>query len=199
VALSLENAQTLAIGPFNPYIITPEWLVKQGVCADEEVEIRVHPLKQGLAFTFKDVDWRIDFRLLVVASRKENCGELVAKVIHDLPHTPVRAIANNFSYACSREAWGPSPFLTDDNCRLPGVDTFGSVEETRWAWVIRSGDTRIDLTVAKEDSGMAVLFNFHREPKGSADEARRAAECFEIDRRKSRDLLQHLFNQEVEG
>lgn len=194
--LSLENAQTLALGPFNPHIIMPEWLVKNGVCADEEVEIRFQPLSQGLAFSFKDVQWQIDFRLLMVASRKENCGDIVAKVVGLLPHTPVRAVGNNFHYACTKEDWGGRPLPMVDGSGLAELDDLGRVEQTRWACVMRSEDVRIEATVAMDEPGMAVLFNFHRETR-SAQEAQRAAEYFEADHRKTQELLRRLFDQEV--
>ena len=44
MALTLELAQTVAIGAFNPYVITPESLVRFGICTQgegEEVDIRL--------------------------------------------------------------------------------------------------------------------------------------------------------------
>jgi len=196
VPLSLETAQTLALGPFNPHIITPEWLVKNKVCEDAEVEIRFIPLSQGLAFSFKDVQWQIDSRMLMVASRKANCGELVAKVVGLLPHTPVRAVGNNFHYACSKEDWGKSPLPMLGGNRSGALDELGRVEQTRWACVIRRDDVRIEVTVAEDEPGMAILFNFHRETK-NAEEACKAAGHFESDHRRSQELLHRLFGQEV--
>lgn len=198
MSLSLETAQTLALGPFNPYIITPEWLVKHKVCEDAEVEIRFIPLSlsQGQAFSFRDVQWQIDFRLLMVASRKENCGILVNKVIGLLPHTPVRAVGNNFHYACSKESWGNRPLPMIGGSRLGGLGDCEKIEQTRWACVIRRNELRIEVTVAEEESGMAVLFNFHRDTR-NAEEAGKAAMQFENENRMSQDLLRSIFNQEV--
>jgi hypothetical protein len=196
VPLSLETAQTLALGPFNPHIITPEWLVKNKVCEDAEVEIRFIPLSQGLAFSFKEVQWQIDSRLLMVASRKANCGELVAKVVGLLPHTPVRAVGNNFHYACGKEDWGKSPLPMLGGNRSGALADLGRVEQTRWACVIRRDDVRIEVTVAEDEPGMAILFNFHRETK-NAEEACKAAGYFEGDQRWSQELLRRLVGQEV--
>jgi hypothetical protein len=79
VTLRLEDAQTLAIGPFNPHIITPDWLVKNEVCEEEEVEMRFAPMSQGTAFNFKKVKWQIDYRSLMVSSGEKNCGNLLAR------------------------------------------------------------------------------------------------------------------------
>jgi hypothetical protein len=194
--LSLETAQALAIGSFNPHIISPEWLVKNKVCEDAEVEIRFMPLSQGLAFSFKDVQWQIDSRLLMVASRKENCGNLVAAVIRLLPHTPVRQVGNNFHYAASRDDWNQSSLPMLGSARDGGLGDFGRLEQTRWGCVLRKDEVRVEVTVAQDEPGMAVLFNFHRETK-SAEDACKAAESFESDRQRSRDILGRLAGQEV--
>ena len=194
--LSLESAQTLAIGWFNPHIVTPEWLVNNEVCEDAEVEVRFIPLSQGVAFSFKDVQWQIDSRLLMASSRKENCGGLISKIIKLLPHTPIRAVGNNFHYAASREDWNESPLPTLGDSRYSGVDEFGKVEQTRWGCVFRKDDVRVEVTVAEDEPGMAVLFNFHRETK-NAEEASKAAQHFEDDRRWSQDMLRRLSGQEV--
>jgi hypothetical protein len=194
--VSLETAQTLALGPFNPHIINPEWLVKNKVCEDAEVEIRFLPLSQGLAFSFKDVQWQIDFRLLMVASRKENCGNLVAKVIELLPHTPVRAVGNNFHYAASRDDWSQSPLPMLGTARGGGLEDFGRVEQTRWGCVIRRDDVRVEVTVAEDEPGMAILFNFHREVKNTED-ACKAAGHFDSDYRWSQNMLSRISGQEV--
>jgi hypothetical protein len=200
VPLSLETAQTLALGHFNPHIITPEWLVKNKVCDDAEVELRFGPvLGPGLAFRFKEVQWLIDFQMLSVSSRKENCGDLVAKVVGRLPHTPVRAVGNNFNYACVKKDWGASPLPMIGDRRFGGLEEVGRVEQSRWACVIRNDDVRIEVTVAEvveAETGMAVLFNFHRDTK-SAKEAVKAAKCFAKDCRLSKDLLGRIIRQQV--
>jgi hypothetical protein len=196
VPLNLEAAQTLARGPFNPYIIKPEWLVSNRVCEDDEVEIRFSPLSQGVAFSLKEVKWEIDFRHLSVESLKSNCGELVAQVIDLLPHTPIRAIANNFNYACSKEEWGSSPLPMLGKSAAGPFSGLGQVEQTRWVCVSKVDGVKVDVTVADDESGVAVLFNFSRETK-DAEESRAAAMRFEQDKQWSAALLRQLVAQEV--
>jgi hypothetical protein len=196
VALSLEIAQTLALGPFNPHIISPEWLVKNGICTDEEVEIRFVPMNQGIAFSFRDVHWQIDFRSLLIASREKSCGELAATVIEKLHHTPIRAVGNNFHYAGTREQWGNSPLPMPGATGWGGFPPVGIVEQLRWTAVFSRADVRIEITLAQTEAGMAVMFNFHRETK-SSEEARHAALRFDEDKQTSGELLARLFAQGV--
>lgn len=196
VALRLEDGQTLALGPFNPHIITPEWLVKHGVCGDEEVEIRFTAISRGTAFNFKKVKWQIDSRSLMVGSAEENSGELVARVIKLLHHTPVRAVGNNFHYSCDKDHWGQSPLPMIGTKGRDGLAEYGMVDQTRWAGVFFRDGTRVEVTVAQSEDGVAVLFNFHRETK-SSEQAQEAAKMFDADKRVSQELLAGLFNQRV--
>ncbi len=194
--LSLVSAQTLALGPFNPHIIDPDWLIQNGICEDGEVELRILPLSNGLTFSFSGVQWQVDFRHLLADSLAADCGVLVAHVVRLLSHTPVRGVGHNFRYACGMDEWdtGQLPILGQSISDLLGNE--GEVEQTRWACVLRLADARVEVTVAREAIGMVVLFNFHRETKGVA-EAVAAAERFQEDRQKSQDLVRCLFAQEV--
>lgn len=198
MALRLEDGQTLALGPFNPHIITPEWLVKNGVCGNDEVEIRYTAMNGGTAFNFKKVKWQIDFRSLMVGSTEENSGELAARVIHLLHHTPIRAVGNNLHYSCGKEQWGQSLLPTIGAKGWNDLAVYGVVDQTRWAGVFFRAETRVEVTVALSEAGVAVLFNFHRETK-SSEEAQMAARQFDADKQVSRELLGSLFDQRVES
>lgn len=73
----------------------------------------------------------------------------------------------------------------------------GTVDQTRWAGVFFRDGTRIEVTVALSETGVAVLFNFHRETKRS-EEAQVAARQFDADKQVSQELLGGLFDQRVE-
>ena len=194
--LSLESAQTLALGPFNPYIIDPGWLIRHEICKEGEVELRILPLSNGLTFSFSGVQWQVDFRHLMADSTQANCGELVAQVVGLLKHTPVRGVGNNFRYACGTDDWDTGPLPILGRSPLEALANEGKIEQTRWGCVFLSGDARVEVTVAREEIGMAVLFNFHRETKDAA-EAVAAAERFQEDRQRSREVARRLFGQEV--
>lgn len=196
MSLSLESAQTTAYGPFNPHIITPEWLVANGICPDGELEWRLQPLAQGVAFSLEDVQWQVDFRRLAVKSRRKDCGAFVANVIALLEHTPVRSICNNFNYACDLEGWGASPMPMGDLTHVPGLVPGELAEQLRWSCSLRIEDAKTDITVARRDPGIVVFTSFYR-TTDSPDQRLRAAHRFAADRDKSQQLLRRMFNQEV--
>lgn len=193
--LSLETAQTIALGPFNPHIISPGWLFAEKICQDNEVELRFLPMSQGMAFRIRDVDWQIDFHSLMVQSQKVNCGELVAKVVEKLHHTPVHAVGNNFHYSGTVNEWNsrPLPMLGKK-----GWDSFGgigTIDQLRWTGTFVENSIRTEVTLGQTEAAIVVLFNFHRNTKGS-ESAVKAAQQFDDDQKKSKELLEKLFLQE---
>lgn len=196
MAVSRELVQTVAVGPFNPHIITPEWLVRYKVLPDQEVQLRLGALIDGVAFRFKRTEWQVDSRRLLVASTTEadDCGELVAKVLELLPHTPVKAVGHNFHFLCSnRESWKDSPLP------LLGKKGFGDLsqlEQSRWTGIFEKAPVRIEMTVGHAEDGLVVLFNHHRNTK-NIEEAKAATRHFRHDFDVSRAMLRDMLGQEI--
>lgn len=69
--------------------------------------------------------------------------------------------------------------------------SFGEVEQTRWTCALRKENLRIEAAVAEVETGVAVMFNFHRETR-NAEEARSAAGEFSRDRGLSEQMLSRL-------
>ena len=205
--LTLELAQTVAIGAFNPYVITPEWLARFGIHPkNEEVKVWLVALGEGAAFELDGVQWQVDNRRLCVASSDRNidCGQKVSQVLELLPHTPVQALGHNFHFSASKEEWGsrPAPMLGSQ-----GFSGFSDVEQVRWVGAFHRGETRIEATLAYEVDAVAVLLNHHRTmdserarqastPQEQIAQAREASEKFREDFEVSRELLRRFFAME---
>jgi hypothetical protein len=208
VPLKLELAQTVAIGAFNPYVITPEWLVRFGLYAEnDEVNVRLVALGDVAAFEFGCVKWQVDSHRLSVSSseRSVDCGNLVSRVLKLLPHTPVKALGHNFHFSATREEWGmrAAPMLGTKR-----LEDFEGAVQVRWVGAFRKGETRIEATLAYEIEVVAILLNHHRivdlesvrsarEPEARIAPARSAAEKFGDDFEESRALLRSFFDMEM--
>ncbi|WP_422932209.1 hypothetical protein [Singulisphaera sp. PoT] len=212
VPLTLELAQAVAIGAFNPYVVTPEWLVRFGVYPKKgQCRFRLVPLGNGTAFEFKhgsaQIDWQVDNQKLSVASadRSIDCGMTVSKVLELLPHTPVQAIGHNFHFSATKEDWGnrPAPMLGSK-----GLEDFEKAEQVRWIGTLRRNGTRIEVTLAHEADAVAILFNHHRTMnlelarkalvvEEQIKEAKEAAGEFSKDFGVSCELLRSLFDMEL--
>ena len=210
MALTLELAQTVAIGAFNPYVITPEWLVRFRICAQgegDEVNIRLVVIGEGAAFRFGAVDWQVDNQRLSVSTGTQDfdCGGAVSSVLKLLPHTPVHAVGNNFHFSATKQDWGTRPAPSLGKLQLDDIE---GAEQVRWAGALRRGDAKIEATLAYEHEAVAILFNHHRtmnlgrvrlatKPEEQVAEARSAAERFRGDFDLSRELLRSYFEMEM--
>ncbi len=210
--LTLELAQTVAIGAFNPYIITPDWLVRFGIYPKMvECSVRLVPLGGGAAFDFDfestQVQWQVDNQRLSVASsdRSVDCGETVSNVLALLPHTPVQALGHNFHFTASKEEWAGRPAPMLGNRKL---EDFPEAEQVRWVGGFLRGETRIEMTLAYESDAVAILLNHHRtmntelaRKAATAEvqiaQAREAAEKFRQDFEVSCEMLRTFFDMEL--
>ncbi len=192
--LSLDTANTFLRGKFNPFIINPDWLREQKVWEAEKLEFGLGVLQEGVQFRGDGVEWLIDNQGLVIASDSANVGEIAAKVIETLPHTPIAAVGNNFVFTCKLSDWGESP--------LPSLSAYGElpshniIVDERWMASITEGEIVRQLTLTKGDDLVTVNFNHHRKSAGASD-ATKAARNFISDRHSSVKLIKSLFNQEV--
>ena len=194
--LSLDKANTVARGHFNPHIIHPLWLAQQEVWDQLDTEVAFGALTRGLAFRGKDIEWEVDFDHLIVSSLVHDCGAIVGRVLTKLPHTPIRAIGNNFTYGASLEEWDPD-FVPTLGGRGPSeFEQIGNPDQVRWSGTFTRQDSQVEVSVAYGLGGVAVLFNHHR-PISTPEQAVAAANEFSRDKAASEHLLRNLFAQEV--
>jgi len=207
VPLKPESYQTVVIGAFNPFLISPEWLVKYKVCSDEPLNLRLVTIGVGASFRFGPVSWEVDNQRLIVSSSdpKVDCGALVSTVLKLLPHTPIRAVGHNFHFSAGKLDWGerPSPTLGGRT-----LEQLGDYEQVRWVGITARREPRIEITLAYESDAVAVLLNHHytidleqiRKAENVEEQiapAREAAEKFRSDFLMSRELCRSLFQMEI--
>lgn len=197
--LTFDLAQTVAAGPFNPYIITPEWLFREKVCDESErTDFFSGMLAEGTAFTTGPLEWEVDYRQLAVsASSDADCGKAVAGVLNLLHHTPVEAVGHNFHFSCEV---AELPAAARPQLGPKDIGAFSNAAQFRWVGVFRGEAVTTEVTLALvPEEGVVILFN-HDRRTSKADrnqEAIVAAKKFRDDLRKSVALLKDLFNLEL--
>jgi hypothetical protein len=198
VALKLELAQTVALGPFNPYIISPLWLVKERLLPEGRANVLMKVFGEGGAFIFHDIEWEVSQQRLVISSLAEDCGELLAKILDRLPHTPVQGVGHNFHFVCAVSDWGSSPRPQLGSMERKDLSEISPIEQTRWAGLFLRRDARVEVTVAQTEERMMVLMNYHRGTNPyDIQKAIAAARTFQDDRKDAAELLRRLVGQEV--
>ena len=193
-------SETVAVGAFNPRIITPSWLVKNGVVQEDkwlEDILDSMPIEEN-GFPLGGLGWDVDWdRLIVSAEASErDCGEATAKVIELLRHTPVSAIGHNFHYTCPVSDW-PVPAIPRLGSRTA---TDLRATETRWTGRFDREGVVIEvelLYTPKADDVVAVRTNFERSSGKDWESAVSAARSFAADRTAAHELARTLFGLEV--
>jgi hypothetical protein len=189
---TVQVASCVAVGRFNPAILTPDWLIAQGILPDGEVEIG-QPLGSAiLQFRAAGFMWYASLNKLQVHSEgiDSDPGVFVSQVLEKLPHTPVRAVGNNFAIALPPGA-GKSLFpliacslvdrLTTPQHEVLLVSTTLTLSHENEALI------KVSLE-AEQGEVVAASFNFHRDC-ASATAGVEAARKWTTDRDEARRLL----------
>ncbi|MEX1027255.1 MAG: hypothetical protein WD049_04510 [Candidatus Paceibacterota bacterium] len=199
MALKLNERTCVARGTFNIYIFQPDWFVKiMELDEDTEGQILADFSQPGLRVRFQDGEliWTIrpDSIILTSSSSKRSVGDLVSKVLHKLPHTPMRAVGNNFTFSNKLEDLGPqddaAPTFWLEPSRVPGLlhsDIGGA---------IKRGDAVYNLAISRTETDLRLVANVHRETK-TCEAAEEAANKFNDDFDAIVEMASSLFSLEV--
>lgn len=188
----VQLASCVVVGRFNPAILTPEWLVAQKILPEGEVEIGQSFGSALLQCRLAGFMWLATLGKLEVHSEAPNSdpGEFAAKILELLPHTPIRAVGNNFAVGLPMGA-GKSLFpliscSLAERLRTPEHEML-SVSTTLALSHEKEAIIRITLEAEQGEVG-AVSFNFHRDC-ASALAGAEAARKWTADRSEARRLL----------
>jgi hypothetical protein len=188
---TVQLASCVAVGRFNPAILTPPWLIEQEILTNSEAEIG-QPLGSSiLQFRAAGFMWQASLNKLEVHAESPDSdpGEFVAQVLEKLPHTPIRAVGNNFAIAVPPQA-GKGLFsliacsLAD---RLTTPEHEVLLVSTTLALSHEKEAIKITLE-AEQGEVAAVSFNFHRDCASTTAGAE-AARKWKADRDEARRLL----------
>lgn len=198
--LVLESAETVILGAFHPQIITPEWILSEGILgADGEAEWDPSPKSSGVAFSLTgqgslcteeshegviETSWEIDYDSLLISSETADCGVLAAAVLDRLPYVPTTAVGHNFYYSFPKNAWP-----TELAPRLGGIGhqslvtslarrgSSGSVEVWWGTTIYWEDGCQIEHTVL-EGQEKLFLRTMSRDPVNSSTNASEIAKRF---------------------
>ena len=207
MGVKLYEIDTVVLGRFNPHIISPPWLAKEAIIAEQEpVEAEIALMGRTVAFRFKtgDLTWQVDYTRLIISTEKiSDTAAMAAKVVEKLPHTPLTAIGNNFRYRCSLSQWkGRLPKL--DDVGFDQLKRYGEVQSVGWKASVRHSDgmtvnTDVSLEPTAESLSpmLTVNINYHRQVQSAADLIA-AAHRFDEDRKASVTFLESLLREKAE-
>jgi hypothetical protein len=195
------NENAVVVGRFNPFIINPEWLVRQKICAAGEVRLQLDlkPAEQQgtVKFIIDGFEWDVTpTRLRIESGRTgRNPSELAVKVLVELRHTPLTGIGHNFVFLGKQSAWRVGrPKLGDLD--WSALQSIGKPTQVACnATITCDGFT---LTARMEDQGdeIQIHLNIHREIR-SVEELQAAAERYAQDREYAFNCIRRLSNDSI--
>lgn len=193
--MDLKTSDIVVIGAFNPAIISPGWLIEQGIATApaEPTSIDLElGLRNDIVFTLDECRWRVSpDRLVVEPLSAANPVAKIKAVVEKLPHTPVRAVGLNFHFHCPVTAWkGGQPTLgtfAPDSLTLGG-----KVQHRVWTTGVAFDDgSQLNLTVRTTEAQTLADFNFHRMAV-KTDKVLEALDKFDQDLSKARGIVAQL-------
>lgn len=203
MAFLFTKSNCVAVGTFNMYIIQPTWLAKRSIIPDAiEIKIEANLEEPGLRFSSPSLatQWVVTPARLLVESEEwdEDCGSHIAKVIDELPWTPLVAIGTNTIYE-ARHSDLPTPlrFLRGDG--YPKLPRGFRKEQTSYVYAVRKTDHVFSLSFELLQDTIRLKTNVHTHVKGKDSTfANRAANAFVSNRTEAEKLLAKLFGIKVE-
>jgi hypothetical protein len=202
MAAKLFQADTVVVGRFNPHIITPDWVTREGIVDSDKVQLVFGLSGRELIFQFKtrEFDWRVDYGRLVVATNDPSADPAakVAEVIEKLPHTPLSALGNNFRFRSPLQVWSAGLPCLGKNLGFQELGSQGKVLEVSWSFKVeKEAALVLGVTLEQTADEVHVNMNLHRAVTDK-DQAIAAARRFSDDRKVSRELLVSLIGEKAE-
>jgi len=207
--IRLASTKAIAWGPFNPHIITPGWVRDIGIIddlQDRAASVTEEDESESLSFSTLDLDWQVDGKSLSVETENHalDCGVYLARVIQELPHTPLWAVAHEFSYTATKEDWAGGPLPQIGN-KVPSAFDQIEIESVRWAGLFNRGNARAELMIEadlKREQMIGIHLGYHRRIretkfKEAAKAGSDATKHFLRDLCDADELLKIVFGQEV--
>jgi hypothetical protein len=177
--LAIQRCNLVVVGAWNPAIIAPDWIKHEfpDLIRGTEYEVSYNPTTTPrIRFIMDGVqidpnDGRLRLRPHTAdVSRLELIPRLAAAICTRLPHTPTRAVGNNFIY----ESEGDEHLEVLDFLNPQQQDQFyqkldlGKVARTQIRHSFSFPTHQLNLIYNARQDGESIVFNFHYQATHSA-------------------------------
>lgn len=191
------TASCVVVGRLNPAILTPQWMIKEGILPEGKLEVNTASTRTSLQFRLAGIVWKANLSRLEAHTESVDGdpGAFVAKVLERLPHTPVQGVGSNFAFLFSGQVGHrlqslvTSP-LADLLVPLGGDKLAQGVTLT----LAQEDGAIVNLTVEAEQDDTTLSLNFHREC-GSSSAGAEAALLWGDDQAQAQNLLKILLGE----
>lgn len=184
----------VVVGRFNPAILHPTWIVKEGVLPSGEAEVGQALGSTIVQFRLGGYMWRSSQAKFEVYSESEGLdpGEFVAKVLEILPHTPVRGVGNNFATSFEGDvSVGLESLVVSPLVAAVAAPSNEILAQSSTLSILHEGEAIAQVTLEMEQKQVEVNLNFHRDCASAAAGAE-AARRWKTDKEEAARLLERI-------
>lgn len=190
------KSSVVAVGHFNPAILTPGWLVGQGLLDNGQAEMDqvVGPTGFATRFKMQRLVWGASLdRFFVDAENPteefDEPARLMQRILERLPHTPLRAIGLNFTFEADDTR---SVFIfTAGGSSVEAISReFTSALAGAEMKIVLVDDRGVQMQAVLKrgpDEGRSVEINFHR-PVNGVEQADAALRTVADDQTRARKI-----------
>lgn len=204
MSLHFKQANCVVVGTFNIYILQPGWFVSIGVLeTGDKFHFRTDFSRPGFKFSSdkRKLTWLVRPDRLIIETNdyETDCGEVMAAVFRNLPHTPFFGIGNNVELEAPLKEL--SAFRGIGDSGLPEAHEHYTVQQRTWHIALHRDPHVVNIQVAAvpEKETIAVSVNTHTELQKTDRDFREAtAKHFLQHRNEAIHLIKDVFGVEVE-
>lgn len=201
VEFRFKQANCVALGTFNVYIIQPKLLVEMGVLPDGWIgELAADGTQPGIRFQDQRLTWNVRPERLAVESTEAttDCGHAISVMLERLSWTPIMAVGSNTLFtaeiACEKDL---------SEVFRPPTTQIGETEQRTCHAKFRRETRIINIHLAAMSDRIELALNVHddfaaeRSKLSQAQlnhQARAACDAFMEHRRLAVEIATHLTN-----
>lgn len=193
LSVRCTKANVVAVGHFNPAIVTPPWLSAEGLlnAGQAEIDQIIGPTGMAMRFRMEGFIWSVGLdRFTLDAENPAEMAEapagLMRGILERLPHTPLRAIGLNFAYEPDGEG-GVFGFSVDGRTLQDVAEALNSQLAAADMKIVLADERGVQVQVVLKrgpDQGRIVDTNFHR-PVNTIDQALAALDAVAEDHQRA--------------
>lgn len=207
-----EKLTIVVAGAFNPAILVPPWVGRYGLGYPPQQTFQVEMLAPvaGIGgmprYSFDGISYSPNFQSVtfyLAGLDTPGCQRVVdavARMLRELPHTPVSGIGFNFAFNVAEPDEALLQLLSSHAGMIEAFPGGGEVVSRSWSNVVAWQGALVTVQCQRDNAGVLIDANFHHNTTSAvgAAEVVSVADCYQRYFNAAVGLAQSLSGQQME-
>lgn len=181
-----DKVTLVLVGAFNPAILTPEWIARNGLGLEPGVDFQVEMLAPlGVAaparYSFNGISYSATLRNVTfyldpnAIQAGEQTLTAAANILQQLPHTPIAGLGFNFAFLVEQPTESLLSLLTTKDDLVAAMSTDiadAEVVTRRWGNSLRWSEALVNIDCELAGGQATIRFNFHYSTESAVEAGR---------------------------